>query len=410
MDNFSYIKELDEELYNECHEAESMAKTKPNLSAKKLRDSLERFLKVIVKSKGIPINEKTTTMEIMIRTLEKSKILTGSQSNDLHKIRMYCNEFSHSSEKNTDTTSAQIIPYFRSLHEIMHSYLSKNKKNNLVFDENSIPIGDFIPIKKLEVDKREACDKKYLCKKINPKTNSVVTYVIRQFSRKNSKDHENWLQRDEYALEQLWLNEPNPRNVVQYHPISTEENNNLFFTCYVMPENTQTLETLDKKILSNIDKLELLLGIANGINELHSLEEPIVHRYLAPASVYVFETRTNKRTPKIGNFEYSKLINPFDGTVLNKYANREDVYKAPELMGHSGENWTAVDIYSFGVIILYLFGLNLEGVLNANKLNSLGVSTEMVELVKTMISPMQSKRPDIKKVMSIIEMEVHGSE
>ncbi len=414
--NFQFIKDVRPDLYQLCYEAEKRAKTEPNGCVLKLRKALERFIKWICSINEIPIHNKD--LHDLIVSAYRNGVIQNRYQSYCHEIRKLGNLQAHSDYEAGNVEQEQVpvnkaIDMVKKFHDTVKNYFEDNNlaENIANYDDDFIPLGDYLPIKVLEREAYEACEKKYLCLKYNPNTESNIKCIIRQFKKDFEKDL-GFLLRDMYTLERRWYNEPVPQNIVKYNYISVQTDNTLIFTCYELSSNA---EKLNRQLLQNLDtrtRLEIIRGIANGIYELHLNEEPIVHRYLMPASIYLIKMKDGRFIPKICNFEYAKIPNPSNETMGARVANRAtDPFKAPESNNtDSNITWSKMDIYSLGVLVFYIMGLDITGIKKPARLKDCSLSNEFVNMVGKMISNNPCNRPEIQEVYHVVDKEVrvHG--
>ena len=117
------------------------------------------------------------------------------------------------------------------------------------------------------------------------------------------------------------------------HFLITEycENGNLF----------EFLHGKDSPELEDIERLNLALEIAQGINYLHSFNPPILHRDLKSLNILL----DKNYVVKIADFGWAKLLNNHMTKMRGTFQ-----WMAPEVI--SKENYTEkADVYSFGIIL-----------------------------------------------------------
>lgn len=406
--NFEFLNEakVPEDVVSYFKSAERLAKTYPNNSADLLRKSLENWLKWLCEQHRIQFPPGTQpTILNRIDACYQLNLFTKEQIFDLHSTRKKANSSVHAEEFNPFVTK-EALDLIKKLHEVVRNYYNRFHKIVIPpYNEDVLPISNIIPLRKLDIDAGEACEVKYQGERVNPTTNTKTTCLIRQF-RKSSKDsNSTFILRDMYALESRWNSEPVPQHIVKTFLIETEPDNDLFFTCYELPGDAIMLDKLPLQGITLGERLDLLIGIAKGIAEMHGGEDPIVHRYLNPSSIMITKGRNGKRVPKIGNFEYAKLYHPEVETVVSQYMNRADIYMPPELDLRKDTSWPSVDIYSFSLLVLYMFGINVAAVKNVAQLSRLRLSEEFVRIISLAISPIAEDRPAIEVILSTLEKE-----
>jgi len=109
-----------------------------------------------------------------------------------------------------------------------------------------------------------------------------------------------------------------------------------------------------KPIIPFSVKVSFLLDIARGLYYLHSQKPPIIHRDLTAKNVLISPTLD----AKIADFGVARIVNPFSTTMSTGPGTI--VYMPPEVLsrddtsnGHA-HYFTSIDVFSFGVNILYV--------------------------------------------------------
>lgn len=412
--NFTFIQSIEPILYEKCAQAESLAKTYPELAGAKLRVALEYTLQWICHAKGF---KASVTFE-MINRVSAAGLLKEPHPGNLHKVRWLGNQSVHTNYQSTQEPSevvgaintATLITHLAYFHEALQAYIRSEYElsaNVGAFNPDWIPIYGRQPIQLLPIE-GEACQRKYLCESLNMKTGRRSYSVVKEFGRGSITEELGFTLRDLYALERRWDSDTIPQNIVRYTPnLEVQADNDLFFSCYELgSEIAGTLAQYNTKGLVKKDRLELLAGIAHGIWELHSNEDPIVHRFLLPSSVYLVPGKNGGLIPKISNFEYSKLEHPLGETMFEKVLAREDAFKAPEItMDMQRSHWPSVDIYSLGVMVLFLFDLNVTAVFKPEMLKRFGLSKAFCYMVARMLSPVPHERPSSLEALEGIQRE-----
>ena len=96
-------------------------------------------------------------------------------------------------------------------------------------------------------------------------------------------------------------------------------------------------------------KISILYDVSEGVNYLHTrLQPPMIHSDLTPKKVLL----TSRHVAKIGNFGMAKVID--SKTRLTKNPGDVD-FMPPEINNGNPVYGTAVDVFSFGGIIAYVF-------------------------------------------------------
>ncbi|WEK53713.1 MAG: DUF4145 domain-containing protein [Candidatus Cohnella colombiensis] len=399
--NFAFLQGIDDKIYSMSVIAEKLSKTQPNQCAVELRRTMEEFMKALCRKHNLD----NTDLKRMAIAVQDAGLINEDQANQFKRIRLLGNDYTH---PNKEISVKDAVERTRDLHMALATFYRDQK---LVaapiapFHTDFIPMNEYKPVQVLNKDSNEACEKKYLCTYVS--TYGEEHYcVIRQFNHKRNPEDQAFLIRDLYALEKRWSSGKFPNNIVKYHRVSIQENNDLFFTCYDFSKKARLLQDVNVRALNKREKLELVRGIANGIHELHQGKEPIYHRFLSPSSIYVIRESDGELDVKIGEFEYAKVNNPNKVTMLKKVLDREDLYKAPELEIEDVEvNWAAVDIYAFGVTVLHIFLAEQAMSKRVALLEKQGCSAAFTQVVARMIHPNAASRPDIETIRSVLEEE-----
>jgi len=124
---------------------------------------------------------------------------------------------------------------------------------------------------------------------------------------------------------------------------------------------------MGKNTIRMKEKLNILLGVASGMNYLHSLKPmSIIHRDLKPGNILL----DKQLNGKVCDFGLSKMVN-VQATLQSMTMNLGTLlYMAPEILGDSGHAYsTKVDVFSFGIIMYELFFEETPYLNNSEKIN-----------------------------------------
>ena len=95
---------------------------------------------------------------------------------------------------------------------------------------------------------------------------------------------------------------------------------------------------------SDLQKIELMLQLCDGLEELHSCVPPVIHRDIKPSNILI----TNEGILKIIDFDAARQYNPEKSTSDTRLLGTIE-YAAPEQFGYAQTDARS-DIYSMGVV------------------------------------------------------------
>ena len=103
--------------------------------------------------------------------------------------------------------------------------------------------------------------------------------------------------------------------------------------------------------LATSKKAHMLCDIADGLNYLHSLSPPLVHRDLTARNVLL----TSEETAKISDFGNARIldIDPQSSKMMTSRPGTLE-YMPPEAFGASAEYDSSLDVFSFGHLALFV--------------------------------------------------------
>ena len=107
--------------------------------------------------------------------------------------------------------------------------------------------------------------------------------------------------------------------------------------------------------------LSILCDIAEGMAYLHSLKPPIVHGDLAPRHILL----TDHMRAKISGFWAAQVL---DGTPLESNPCRgfDISFMPPESFSANPNYDGKLDVYSFGVLVVFIVATDFDGILDEN--------------------------------------------
>ena len=96
------------------------------------------------------------------------------------------------------------------------------------------------------------------------------------------------------------------------------------------------------------DRLHILYDVSKGLDYLHSLSPPFIHRDLTAYNILL----TKDLTAKVGDFGVSRYVDPEGDTILTRIPGPFGCMP-PESIVTNPTYTTKLDIFSFGVLILH---------------------------------------------------------
>lgn len=423
MSNFMFLEKINNDLFKLCIEAEQLANTQPRTAANIIRQALEAFTYDVLKN-----NSQGLDLYGCIEKLNDNRTVPQNLVDKMHEIRKALNKNVHYKKRGRgdikqevprNISSYEVRAFLKTLFDVTLHYYSKfNELKTFKFDANLLPIGNYKIIEELPLRPTEiVCNKKYRAWKVNPDTGVKEHAIIRRYNSDFIKGFElEFRRRDLRALQARWTEDPPPQNIVRYDDIQENKSENLFIAFFIS-EDAKLLSQFAYETLCTTDKIDIAYSVANGIYELHNMDNPIAHRMLTPDSIYVF-MKKGRYMAKLCNFEYAKLMQVDVGTVIYFIRKVTEKYKAPEL-GANEDNreieYQLTDIYSLGKIFLELFsncqekndiGQKDQIANNDLTLISTNLSSDFNRTIKKMISQVPHERPSIEYVLEVIKKEM----
>ena len=164
----------------------------------------------------------------------------------------------------------------------------------------------------------------------------------------------------------------------------------------------------EKKQLSPVPVsicLSIMRDVAVGLNYLHSLPDPIIHRDVSSANVLLESKGPGKWKTKISDFGSAKLAR----SAVTKAAGAA-VYSAPEAFQgvgiiHKKKQTTKMDVYSYGVLLWEVMTCTFpNGDIFHNFLEQIKTSSPSIhQLILQCISEDPQHRPTMKQVIQQID-------
>lgn len=468
---FEFVKEFSESVYEECLVAEKNVKINPELCIAKVRTAIEAFCLYKLsrdKKKYLSKNDEFIKLKTMIMQLAEEGKISKYARDIFNFLRINCNSSHHADADSVVNNSFKElihVPearlYLFMLNQILFEcfynprinkdflmkkqLISMNVKNPLTKEDKTpeeliteydledvlLPIGKYIPIEELPIKDYELCDKKYLCKL--EEFDETYYAIVKQFRNSDSnlnsrgkeygdakdlKDITSFLfSREMNSLFKRWRGvKPSPQHIIQFDNIDISEKNDLFFTCYIIDEDTVTLDEEDLNKYDNKTKLKIFVDIARGLEELKGRIR-FHHRFIRPESIFLSRDEAGNISVVLGNFEFSKAINNME--VKNQITASEltrlqqiqikDSFIAPEysnLIEYSDYDMGKADIYSLGKLGLYIFNIETGLLKNPQELKRAGITENIAKLLESLTSVNVNERLPLEEIIKTIEEEL----
>ena len=294
----------------------------------------------------------------------------------------------------------------KSFHDFLCVYYSVDHK----FDSTLIPIWDYYAVPKETTSKMglRLETGNYLFVK---ERNQKIKYFI--FATDTSSITLNQRRAIE-TVNKLWEdNFDDPNNIIRQTERISGTNLDYKYQVYALPG--KPLKLIDDFIskLSFDEKIDIIKGICNGVNSMHTYEPPFYHRNITPESFYIFSVK-NKYKALLARFDYAKDTDEnasytiFADVVAKMKKMKENPYIAPELQNKEigdATDWEKADIYSLGKTCLYiLIGTDLKDAKEEiRKLSDLSLDNFLVNTIAQMVDSNVSKRPVIGDVVDFLQ-------
>lgn len=136
-------------------------------------------------------------------------------------------------------------------------------------------------------------------------------------------------------------------NIIMLLGVAIDNEKNLYIITELYPKySLQDFIQKNKGKMPLKLKIEILFDIARGLNYLHQLDPPILHRDLKPHNIFI----NSNFKAKIGDFGLAKEFNSDNDSIKNTDTVSTLEYMSPETLNES-IYYKESDIYSFGILI-----------------------------------------------------------
>lgn len=168
--------------------------------------------------------------------------------------------------------------------------------------------------------------------------------------------------------------------------------------------------------LPNFDKISVLFDVSNGLRYLHSRDPPVAHRELTARNVFL---SADMSRAKIGDMGVLTILDS-DMSHLAAWEKAAEslLYVAPEAKEQLSKRGLRADVYSFGVLALYVatqfpptadgngadVGEDTRRVEQRRLLNSLGKEHSLYEVITRCFEHAPSSRPTAVELSKMLEM------
>ena len=164
--------------------------------------------------------------------------------------------------------------------------------------------------------------------------------------------------REKFQSECILLSKLKHPNIVQFLGVYDDKGDDVLVMEYMPMYLANCLDTCMKQeyIIPLPLKLSILQDVTNGLLYLHSLAPPIIHRDLTAANILL----TSDMRAKIADFAVFKAL---DLTQCRRFTRSPGTpaYMPPEALMPEPKYDVKLDIFSFGVLALYIANQEFPG-------------------------------------------------
>mmetsp|Transcript_28591 Transcript_28591/g.79906 ORF Transcript_28591/g.79906 Transcript_28591/m.79906 type:complete len:818 (+) Transcript_28591:47-2500(+) len=209
---------------------------------------------------------------------------------------------------------------------------------------------------------------------------------------------------ESFKMETEILEKANHKNIVRYLGHEFKDTQMCLFLEFVPHSLRGLLDKLKPEDVTPPKCKKLIIEIAKGINYLHNMTPPIIHRDIKSANILC--TRDAQGCPeaaKICDFGVSKLVDrdnqasTFVGTMA---------FMAPEIRAGRGKKvyTTAVDIYSFGIVVWEILTLQMPHKISKRPDWSGPEFNPLYDLQATLCRSNPSQRPTAAQIVQALAL------
>ncbi|CAI8027385.1 Probable serine/threonine-protein kinase DDB_G0281745 [Geodia barretti] len=194
----------------------------------------------------------------------------------------------------------------------------------------------------------------------------------------------------------------------------------------LVPGDTRSTSTAHSRLPLGL-KCSILQDTARGLAYLHTQNPPVIHRDLSARNVLL----NSATTAKIADLGMAKIVSAKDSATMTK-APGALIYMPPEALEDSSRYSTSIDIFSLGVLVIFVlaeeFPVNLKAPTYTDEVRGLVARTELqrrenytvkiystlpkshalIRLMESCLENVSSKRPSIAKVLNVFRQPLAG--